>query len=97
VESTLKSVTSQMNYNFDAEYQLAFECPTHPGRDHLCVVESAQDAPQSMLCLYNARDVQPKEILSQHSIWFEEVNVMSMFNHRTLSTLYMHVLLAMPQ
>ena len=36
VESTLKTVTSRMNYSFCAEYQLSFECPSHPGRDHLC-------------------------------------------------------------
>ena len=38
VESTLKTVTSHMNYSFCAEYQLSFECPSHPGRDHLCTV-----------------------------------------------------------
>ena len=39
VESTLKVVTSKMNYSFCAEYHLSFECPSHPGRDHLCTVE----------------------------------------------------------
>ena len=38
VESTLKTVMSKMNYSFCAEYQLSFECPSHPGRDHLCTV-----------------------------------------------------------
>ena len=38
VESTLKTVMSKMNYSFCAEYHLSFECPSHPGRDHLCTV-----------------------------------------------------------
>ena len=73
VESTLKNVSSHMNYSFNMEYQLAFECPTHPGRDHLCIVES-RDGPRSMLCLYNAKDLQPKEMFSQHLIWFNQVS-----------------------
>ena len=52
VESTLKTVTSHMNYSFCAEYQLSFECPAHPGRDHLCTVASDDtSSPHVMLCL----------------------------------------------
>ena len=42
VEFTLKVVTSKMNYSFCAEYHLSFECPSHPGRDHLCIVEKSK-------------------------------------------------------
>ena len=42
VESTLKTVTSHMNYSFSAEYQLSFECPSHPGREHLCTVQNTR-------------------------------------------------------
>lgn len=73
VESTLKTTSSHMNYSFNVEYHLAFECPTHPGRDHLCIVESREGTPCSMLCLSNTKDLQPKEMLSQHLIWFKEV------------------------
>ena len=73
VESTLKTVTSQMNYSFLVEYQLSFECPSHPGRGHLCVVESAKGTPQAMLCLANMKDQQPKEMQSHHLVWFEQV------------------------
>ncbi len=45
--STLKTVTSHMNYSFHVEYQISFECPSHPGRVHLCVVDSADEAPQA--------------------------------------------------
>ncbi len=72
IESTLKTVTSCMNYSFDAEYQLAFECPTHPGREHLCIVESA--TPKAMLCLGNPKNRKPKKMQSQHLVWFSKVN-----------------------
>ena len=50
VESTLKVVTSKMNYTFCAEYHLSFECPSHPGRDHLCIVEKCKiSIPRSKL------------------------------------------------
>ena len=50
VESTLKVVTSKMNYSFCAEYHLSFECPSHPGRDHLCTVEKCKmSTPRSKL------------------------------------------------
>ena len=46
VESTLKVVTSKMNYSFCAEYHLSFECPSHPRRDHLCTVEKCKMSTQ---------------------------------------------------
>ena len=51
IESSLKTVTSRMNYAFTVSYQLAFECPSHPGRDHLCVVNSRETTPHMMDCL----------------------------------------------
>ena len=46
VESTLKVVTSKMNYSFCGDYHLSFECPSHPGRDHLCTVERCKVSTQ---------------------------------------------------
>ncbi len=73
IESTLLTVMSHMNYSFQVDYQLSFECPSHPGREHLCVVESSKGTPQAMLCLGNVKDLQPKEMQSQHLVWFTEV------------------------
>ena len=74
VESTLKTVTSHMNYSFCAEYQLSFECPAHPGRDHLCTVASDDtSSPHVMLCLQNKNDPCPIEMQSQHLSWFGKV------------------------
>ena len=74
VESTLKSVISCMNYSFKVEYQLSFECPTHPGRDHLCIVNQTVDiTPRFMLCLQNMKNPQPIKLVNQQLVWFEEV------------------------
>ena len=73
VESTLKTVTSHMNYNFCAEYQLSFESPTHPGRDHLCTVSRDETSPSFMLCQKKS-DPFPVEMQSQHLVWFGKVN-----------------------
>ena len=70
VESTLKTVTSHMNYSFSAEYQLSFECPIHPGRDHLCTVAREDTSPCFMLC--NSKG--PVKMQSQHLAWFGKVS-----------------------
>ena len=72
VESTLKAVATCMHYSFSADYQLAFECPSHPLREHLCVVDTEEDPPQIMCCpaCFEAVDMQ-----SQHTIWFGEVSL----------------------
>ena len=74
VESTLKTVISHMNYSFCAEYQLSFECPTHPGRDHLCTVSRDDISPHVMLCCQNKNDPFPVEMQSQHLVWFGKVS-----------------------
>ena len=71
VESTLKTVTSRMNYSFCAEYQLSFECPSHSGRDHLCTVSKDDRSPHVMLCLSKS---EPIEMQSQHLAWFGKVS-----------------------
>ena len=73
IESSLKVVTSGMNYAFTVSYQLAFECPSHPGRDHLCVVDNRETSPHKMDCLRNLKNPQPVEMLSQHLVWFGKV------------------------
>ena len=37
IQSTLSTVTACMNYHFSMGYKFGFECPTHPGREHLCM------------------------------------------------------------
>ena len=74
VESTLKTVTSHMNYSFCAEYQLSFECPSHRGRDHLCTVGRDEASPYVMLCQKASDRPRPVEMQSQHLAWFGKVS-----------------------
>ena len=75
VESTLKTVTSHMNYSFCAEYQLSFKCPTHPGRDHLCTVAREDTSPHVMLCHKESGYSRPVKMQSQHLAWFGQVSI----------------------
>ena len=76
VEFTLKAVIFQMNYSdtFTAEYQLGFECPSHPGREHLCVVDSDDPSPYLMCCQEDMDDLEAMDMESQHLVWFGEVS-----------------------
>ena len=74
IESTLKAVSSHMNYAFSLYYQLSFECPAHPGEDHLCVVDSTEIIPHKMNCLKNGKNPQPVDMQSQHLVWFGKVS-----------------------
>ena len=76
VESTLKTVASRMNYSetFTAEYQLGFECPSHPGREHLCVVDSNDPSPYLMRCQKYMNDLKSVDMHSHHKVWFGEVS-----------------------
>ena len=73
IESAIKTVTSRMNYAFTVSYQLAFECPSHPGRDHLCVVNNKEASPHFMDCLCDLKDPQPVKMENQHLVWFRKV------------------------
>ena len=70
VESTLETVTSHMNYSSGAEYQLSFECPSHPGRDHLCTVQKGVSTPHAMFCLGKPG---PLKMQDRQLVWFKEV------------------------
>ena len=74
IECTLKTVTSRMNYGFSVSYQLSFECPSHPGRDHLCVVDSGETSPHIMVCLKDPEEPDPVYMQSQHLVWFGKVS-----------------------
>ena len=66
IKSTLRTVNSRMNYHFSMGYKFGFECPTHPGREHLCVL--AHDRARKMECLQDEREIIPLQ--PQHKVWF---------------------------
>ena len=66
IKSTLRTITSRMNYHFSMGYKFGFECPTHPGRGHLCVL--AHERARKMECLQDEREIIPLQ--PQHKVWF---------------------------
>ena len=86
VESTFEKVSSCMNYGYFMDYQFAFECPSHPGREHLCVVDGQESAPFLMLCLQDLTKKSPMKMSSCHNVWFGEVSHLS-----CLSSLFYNV------
>ncbi len=68
IQSTLDTITSRMNYHFSMGYKFGFECPTHPGKEHLCVL--ARENAKFMECLKNPKDIQAVRLEPRHKIWF---------------------------
>ena len=66
IQSTLSIATSRMNYHFSMGYKFGFECLTHPGREHLCVL--AHERARKMECLQDEREIIPLQ--PQHQMWF---------------------------
>ena len=72
VAASLEQVNSHMNYGFFLDYQFAFECPSHPGREHLCVVDS--ESPKIMSCCQNKKNRTSVAMKSSHKVWFYKVS-----------------------
>ena len=68
--TALKGVHSDLKYHSTASIQCGFECPSHPGKDHLCVLE--KQTYETLLCLENQRDIiRMKD--RKHRVWFHKV------------------------
>lgn len=70
VKASLKLVCSRMNYPFQVGYNLAFECPDHPKREHLCIVDRDDSSPQVMQC-HDPKGRKLIRLQPQHSLWFQ--------------------------
>ena len=66
IESTLHTVTSRMHYDFSMEYKFGFECPSHPGKEHICVMPGKTS--NVMECI---RDKERFVLKPQHKSWFQ--------------------------
>ena len=74
VKEALEQVGSHMNYGNLVDYQFAFECPSHPGRDHLCIInDHPSEKPQIMLCYQNQKNCRPVRMETEHIVWFYKV------------------------
>ena len=51
VVAALEHVISHVNYGNFVDYQFAFECPSHPGKEHMCVVAEQSEETKLMECL----------------------------------------------
>ena len=74
IKSTLELVTSRMNYPFQMGYNLAFECPIHPGEGHLCIVDEDDNDPRIMQCLKEPKDPELVALQPEHLLWFGKVS-----------------------
>ena len=74
VVAALEQVGSRMNYGNFVDYQFAFECPSHPGKEHLCVVEEQSEATKLMECLEHLYSRQPEKMTSAHTVWWNKVS-----------------------
>ena len=77
-QEALEQVCSHMNYGNFVNYQIAFECPSHPGRDHLCIVRDHQsEKPQIMLYYQKHNNPTPVRMESEPMVWFYKVGYYS--------------------
>ena len=73
IAESLEQVNSHMNYGSFLNYQFAFECPSHPGREHLCVADGIFENSKLMMCLQKLKHKKPVRMSSIHEIWFHKV------------------------
>ena len=73
IAASLEQVNSHMNYGSFLNYQFAFECPSHPGREHLCVTDGIFENSKFMMCLQKLKHKKPVRMSSIHEIWFHKV------------------------
>ena len=71
VVAALKQVCPHMNYGYFLDYQ--FECPTHPGKEHLCVIEEQSEVTETRQCLC-LDDRKPVKMESVSTNWWCEVS-----------------------
>ena len=68
VVAALEQVGSHMNYGYFLDYKFSFECPRHPGKEHLCVVEEQSEGTKLMECLEHQDYRQLEKMGSVHSL-----------------------------
>ncbi len=70
IEDTLKKASSRMNYNSSMDYQFAFDCRSHEGRNHLGIVHEVESIPSAMTCVNNSQGI---ALQNRHLIWYGQV------------------------
>ena len=72
IKTALEDVHSYLKYHSTAEFQYGFECPSHPGKEHLCVLP--EQAGNTLLCLLNHKSPVPLRMnYAKYRVWFHKV------------------------
>ena len=74
IEATLEHVHSYMKYSSSARFQYGFECPSHPGKEHLCVLKKLTS--NKFFCIQNRKKnavLLMKDL--KYTVWFQKVNL----------------------
>ena len=70
--AALEGVHTDLKYHSTARFQCGFECPSHPGREHLCVLPKING--DTLLCLQNMKRRAPLRMkISKQQVWFKKV------------------------
>ncbi len=67
MESTLKTVTRRMNYDFNMQYHYAFACPLQHGKDHRCTLVNKSD---NVMKCSQEKKIKLPELTWKHKVWF---------------------------
>ena len=80
VESILEDVHSYMKYSSSTRFQYGFECPHHPGKEHLCVLKKLTS--NKLFCLQNRKKhaVLPMKDM-KYRVWFHQVCCEAILKH----------------
>jgi len=79
-----------MNYGSFLEYQFALECPSSPWKDHLCVMEEEEKAPEVMDCLKDCKANEPVAGEPIHGVWFYKVSALFTVRYVYCSSISSH-------
>lgn len=70
IADMLERVRADLKYHATTTFQYGFECPSHPNKDHCCVLEAGD----TLLCLLNRKRRAVIHMNSwEHRIWFYKV------------------------
>ena len=90
VENTLEEASSRMNYSCYKDYQFSFQCPSHVGGDHLCVINREDTLPEVMLCILIHNNPQRVLLQSQHRVWYGQVGLVCYLFSSELTKSYLY-------
>ena len=71
--AALEQVGSHMNYGNFVDYQFALECPSHPGKEYLFVVDQQSEVTKLMECPEDLKGRNQEKMGNVCTVWWHEV------------------------